>query len=476
VARTARRHHVSAGGTLTPGGRRRRGPGGLLLAVALLGALLAGGVYVALGRGRRTPARARSAHGLARQPRAKAAPRTPGPAPLASPTPSAALSSLQRSLRAGLQALGPSSGAAVLDLTDGQLLFDVRGATGRPPASVEKLYTSVAALRLLGPESRASTTVLGAGHLGPGGVWHGNLYLRGGGDPTFGDGLFNRIYLRGYGPTATELARQLAARGIRRVTGELFGDGSLFSDELGGMLTGLRPDIPDFGGELGALVYDHGEVARVGGSPAVFAARELAATLRATGVEVRAAKRAEPTPAGAQPLGLVRSPPLRALLSLMNVPSDDLIAEMLDEQLGVRFGAGGTIQQGAQVISRLIAQDYGLRPTILDGSGLDRADRSSPLQVVEFLRELWGTPTGELLYASLPVLGRSGTVRGIALKTAAVGRCAAKTGTLTGVSNLAGYCHARDGHELAFAIMADGPPNWTAFVQIGRMVAAIARY
>ena len=45
-----------------------------------------------------------------------------------------------------------------------------------------------------------------------GGVWHGNLYLRGGGDPTFGDGTFNRVWELGYGPTAPQLARPAARR------------------------------------------------------------------------------------------------------------------------------------------------------------------------------------------------------------------------------------------------------------------------
>ena len=53
--------------------------------------------------------------------------------------------------------------------------------------------------------------MLGTGHLDRAGVWHGDLYLRGGGDPTFGDGTFNRIWEYGYGPTASELARDLRA-------------------------------------------------------------------------------------------------------------------------------------------------------------------------------------------------------------------------------------------------------------------------
>lgn len=429
--------------------------------------------------GRRAAARSsRALAGRLARARARAGakpPARPAPPAFAAAPLTPALHRLRSQVARDLASPGARWGAVVLDLRSRQLLVDVAGGVARAPASVEKLYTTVAALRLLGENARFATRLLGSGHLGPGGVWHGNLYLRGGGDPTFGDGTFNRLYERGYGPTATQLGRQLVARGIRRVSGLLYGDESLLSTERGGMLTHLKPDIPDLGGELSALSYDHGQTtARLG--PAEFAAHEMAATLRVMGVRVSASPRTARTPPDATELGIVRSPPLRVLISLMNVPSDDLIAELLAEQLGVRFGAAGTIQAGARVISRTIAQDYGLTPRILDGSGLDPADRSSPLQIVQLLDELWQTPTGTLLRGSLPVVGRNGTVVSIAAHTAAVGRCQAKTGTLTDVSNLAGYCNALGGRPLAFAILVDGPPNYVALAAIGRALGAIARW
>ncbi len=107
---------------------------------------------------------------------------------------------------------GHRVGALVYDLTGRQQLFALREGVGRPPASVEKLYTSLALLRMLGPDARMRTTVLGTGHLGRRGVWHGNLYLRGGGDPTYGDGAFNRIWEQGFGPTATQIVQPAALR------------------------------------------------------------------------------------------------------------------------------------------------------------------------------------------------------------------------------------------------------------------------
>jgi D-alanyl-D-alanine carboxypeptidase/D-alanyl-D-alanine-endopeptidase (penicillin-binding protein 4) len=160
----------------------------------------------------------------------------------------------------------------------------------------------------------------------------------------------------------------------------------------------------------------------------------------------------------------------------MDVPSDDLIADMLAKQLGARLAAEGTLAAGASEITQAIAHDYGLHPTIFDGSGLDRDDRTTPAQVVTLLRRVSGTPTGALLYAALPVVGRTGTVEEIGVRTPAANHCVAKTGTLNNVTNLAGYCHARGGSTLAFALMIDGPANYQAVPMLSRVVAAIARY
>jgi serine-type D-Ala-D-Ala carboxypeptidase/endopeptidase (penicillin-binding protein 4) len=384
-------------------------------------------------------------------------------------------SGLPQQLRRALAHAGTQVGLAITDLGNGHSLYSRHAGVARPPASVEKLYTTVAALNLLGPKLRLQTTVLGTGELRRGGVWHGNLYLHGGGDPTFGDGSWNKLYEDGYGPTALELAKQLRHDGIRRVTGHIFADESLFDSDRGGPATDNLPDTPDYGGEMSALVYDHGmSTARM--SPAVFAAHELALTLREMGDRVGAASRTRDTPTGAAQLAVVQSPPLSELVRLMDVPSDDLIADMLAKQLGARLLGQGTLEGGATEIEQAIGSGYGLHPAIFDGSGLDRDDRTTPAAVVELLRKVWNTPTGRVLYAALPVVGRQGTVQDIGLRSPAQGHCVAKTGTLNDVTNLAGYCHARGGILLAFALMLDGPANYQALPMLSRVVAAIARY
>jgi D-alanyl-D-alanine carboxypeptidase/D-alanyl-D-alanine-endopeptidase (penicillin-binding protein 4) len=387
---------------------------------------------------------------------------------------SRAVAALQTALTKTMREAGPSSGALVYDVDARAELFGLRSTVKRPPASVEKLWTTCALMSRLGPNARLHTTVLGSGTLRHG-VWHGNLYLRGGGDPTFGDPTFNRAWLQSYGPTANQLVDQLRARGIRRVTGRLIGDESLFDRRRGGMLTNLLVDVPDFGGQLSALTYDHGATAPHW-DPATFAARELALTMRSSYIAARASTHPGRAPADGHLLAIVSSPPLATMTRLMDVPSDDLFAEMFTKQLGVLFGRGGTIAAGSRVIADTIADAYDLHPTIIDGSGLSRDDRSSPLEVVHLLRDVWKTRVGNELSASLPVVGVEGTVKTIGLKTAAQGHCRAKTGTLDYVTNLAGYCHSRSGRTLAFALFVDGPDNGTAILQESKMIAAIARY
>ncbi|HYZ81035.1 MAG TPA: D-alanyl-D-alanine carboxypeptidase [Solirubrobacteraceae bacterium] len=386
----------------------------------------------------------------------------------------AAEARLQSSLTKAMSHSGRETGALVFDLNAQAELFGLRPTVKRPPASVEKLWTTAAIMVKLGPNARLHTTLLGTGSLHHG-VWRGNLYLRGGGDPTFGDPTFNHVWNFGNGPTANQLVEQLHKRGITRITGRIYADESIFDRRRGGLMTGYQPDVPDFGGQLSALTYDHGSVVPHY-SPAVFAARQLALTMRGSHIDAKASRHARVTPDNARVLATVRSPPLSVMTRLMDVPSDDLFAELFTKQLGLLFGRGGSISDGAKVIGRTIADTYGLHPTIHDGSGLARSDRSSPLEVVDLLREVWGTRVGRELVAALPTVGKEGTVRGYGLKSPAVGNCVAKTGTLNYVTNLAGYCHARGGHTLAFALFIDGPDNGTAATMESRMVGSIARY
>ena len=256
------------------------------------------------------------------------------------------------------------------DLSAGRVLYTLRPDVPRPPASLEKLYTSIAALELLGPDARLDTTVLGQGWLGAHGVWHGSLYLHGDGDPTFGTAGFDRAAY-GEGSTVSALVEQLRDDGIRHVTGRVMADDAAFDTERGDPSTGGAPDVAELGGELGALTFDHGQVGREGGphAPARYAALALAGALRGGGVSVQRSAGVGSTPVATQLLAQAYSPPLSSLLALMNPPSDDFFAEMLTKRLGASVGGSGSTAAGAALVAQVLSR-YGVHARIVDGSGL----------------------------------------------------------------------------------------------------------
>ena len=99
------------------------------------------------------------------------------------------------------------------DLSAGKTVFAWRAGTPRILASNTKLFTSSAtALARFGIDGTLGTEVLGDGQLDENGVWRGNLYLKGGGDPTFGSGTYTRKY---YGGGRDRPAAGQAARPAR---------------------------------------------------------------------------------------------------------------------------------------------------------------------------------------------------------------------------------------------------------------------
>jgi serine-type D-Ala-D-Ala carboxypeptidase/endopeptidase (penicillin-binding protein 4) len=353
-------------------------------------------------------------------------------------------SALRAQLSRDARLAGSFSGAYVYDLSAHRVLFSARADVPRNPASVEKLYTSWAALTDLGPTAQLATTVLGVGTLAPGGTWEGNLYLRGGGDPSLSDA--------GLATLATELVNA----GITHVHGAIVGDESAFDSHRGGPSAGLGFD-PDLEGVLSALALDRGTAGTEKGphAPAAWAAHRLEAALLAFNVTVSAGSTTGVTPTGAGTLAALPSPSLAELLGQMLPPSDNFYAEMLLKGLGARFGTGGTTAAGATVVRHVLA-GLGLHPRIVDGSGLSRSDLTTPRQVVTLLGDVAPTADGVVLRSALGVAGRTGTVAHRMRGTTAAGRCQLKTGTLVAVSNLAGYCTTLGGHLIAFAFLTGG--------------------
>ncbi len=395
----------------------------------------------------------------------------------AQPTSSAGARCPKHSGRASVRP-GPQSGAYVLDLTTGQVLFSQAANTGRLPASVEKLYTTSTALLRLGPTTTFGTSLLGTGSRDPDGVWNGTLYLEGGGDPTFGSVGFDQAWYGTGATMRTLIANLLRSTGITAVDGRIVGDESYWDSRRGTPATGFQRSS-EVEGELSALAFDRGYTNNQGTAfqfhPALYAAQQLAGGLRAFGIKLPGIRISTGrTPSDATPLASVHSPPLSTLIQLTNTPSDNYLAESLLKDIGARLGGAGTTAAGAAVVRAELLSKFGIDPRLDDGSGLSRYDLTTPAQVVTVLK---GMATNSVFVNSLALMGQTGTLQDEGLGTIAQNNCRGKTGTLHDVANLAGYCEARDGDTLAFAFLANGlgDPDYVHEVEAS-MAAAVAKY
>jgi D-alanyl-D-alanine carboxypeptidase/D-alanyl-D-alanine-endopeptidase (penicillin-binding protein 4) len=173
---------------------------------------------------------------------------------------------------------------------------------------------------------------------------------------------------------------------------------------------------------------------------------------------------------------VVRSPRLTRLVNLTDVYSDNFFAETLIKLLSARFGNEGSTAAGARIVAQF-AREHGSGVHAVDGSGLTRSGRASPAQVVGLLRSMETTEAGEELIQDMALAGHEGTVADRMRGTAAYGRCRTKTGTLTGVSNLSGYCFNRDGRTMIFSVLMGGVRNLTlAHLEQDRIAGAVASY
>jgi serine-type D-Ala-D-Ala carboxypeptidase/endopeptidase (penicillin-binding protein 4) len=319
----------------------------------------------------------------------------------------------------------------------GKTLFEHQGARRRTPASVQKLLLSMALFDEFGPRHRLATRVMSNGSRGV----VDDLWVAGGGDPTIvigrGDGAHTGV---------ARIARRIERSGIQRVRGAVILDSSALANDW--HAPGWQTWSRRFAARATALALDGNHSAH----PSLAFGRALTATLERRGVAVGGEPRFGRTPRRTHRIATVRSAPLSALASHMNVTSSNFYAEMLGKVLGRRvFGAPGTVAKGARAIERFAAR-RGVNVTAHDSSGLSYANRVSARGVVSLLERVRQEPWGRRLRVSLPRPGRgtlAGRLPGLPMW--------AKTGTLwNGSSALAGWVMLRGGATAEFAILARG--------------------
>ena len=347
--------------------------------------------------------------------------------------------------------LGSRVRAEVVDVTAGRTVLDRGGAAAAAPASTAKLLTAAAVLTARGPDYRIATSVvLGAG---------GAVVLVGHGDPTLTGASARQRPTYSGAARLRDLATAITRAGVRPT--RIVVDDAAFSGPA------VSPswdatDVPtEYGAAITATMTDGGRASPSAtvrsATPDLAAGTELAALLGRPRLSVSRGV----APAGARVLGTVRSAPVSTLVAQMLTSSDNVIAECLGRQVAMARGRSASFT-GAAAAIRATVRTLGVDPGtgMRDASGLAATDRLSARTLADLLAAVVRRRTGPLgdLVAGLPVAAWSGSLAGRYLAGSAragAGVVRAKTGTLTGVSALAGLVHDAAGRLLAFAFIAD---------------------
>ena len=323
-------------------------------------------------------------------------------------------------------------GLMVYDLTADSLLYSHGAKQTLRPASTMKLLTAVTAIDLLGGDYKLNTSLRYMGTVKDS-VLTGDLICVGGLDPMF-DANDMRAFVesvKGLG-VDTIRGRLVAAPSFKE--SELLGEGWCWDD-----------DNP----QLSPLLVE-----RKDEFMPVFANR-----LREAGIVVEASITTAPYSKDALMLCL-RSHTLKDVLMPMLKESDNLYAESLFFQIA----ASQTVRpakaaHARQIIKRELSKAgvKGVPYRIADGSGLSLYNYVTPELMVKLLCYAYkNTKIFMQLYPALPIAGQDGTLKKRMTGPYTNGKVKAKTGTLTGISSLAGYLTTANGHVLAFSIINQG--------------------
>ena len=321
----------------------------------------------------------------------------------------------------------------VYDLTADSVCYRHNERQLLRPASTMKLVTAITALDQLGPQYDFKTDIYYTGQI-KGRTLVGNVYCVGGFDPTLTMG------------DVTDMALSVQQLGIDSIAGKLvadrtmkeqldYGEGWCWDDE-NPLLTALSIGRKDI-----FLTTFAEEVARLG--------------INLENVRLVEGR----LPANARHLTTIRHN-ISLVLDRMMKKSDNFYAEAVFYQTAASVRKSLAKATDATGVTRKLLKRLGLQADtyrLADGSGLSLYNYVSAELLCTLLKYAWNSPMiHDALWFSLPIAGVDGTLEKRMLNTAADGNVRAKTGTLTGISSLAGYCKAKNGHQLCFSIINQG--------------------
>lgn len=397
------------------------------------------------------------------------------------------------------------TGVMIYNITKDKPVFGYKADHLYRPASIQKLLCVITALNDIAPEKQIFTTSLYYTGSISGGVLKGDLYVKGGYDPEFTV------------KNLDDLAASVARAGIKKVEGHVYGDVTMTDNMFwgegwcwddcqssfqpymsplivnkgcvsvsvrptgnGGYTVSGYPDADAYkiekrGGngypEISSDWMNRSNTIVVSGrfkkaaskQVCIYPAEELfmsafMKSLKKSGVTAGETGY-KAVPDGASELYSIDRPMTEAVHEAMK-ESDNLSAEAILFKIAeLDRKSYASREDGTRRIGKLVtklgldARDY----RIMDGCGLSIYDYVSPRLMVTFLDYAYTTPRiKSRLYNQLPVAGVDGTLKNRMKGTKAMRNVHAKTGSVTGVSSLAGYVTAANGDVLAFAIISQG--------------------
>ncbi len=404
----------------------------------------------------------------------------------------------------------------VMEAATGKVLFNKNGEKPLTPASVMKLVTTAASLRYLGPDYRFKTKIFYTGQR-RGGKIMGDLIIRGGGDPqltpeslwlivqdikrrgiteirgglfldeSFFDKLRRAPGLRSF-RTQNPYDAMLGALSVNfnTVAVHIY-PGLAPGDPL---IVGLVPETDYFtvnnNGETKATGKRTVSAMRVNGKgkvkvnitgrmrlsdrgkiiylniddPLRYAREAFLAYLKRAGIKINGIGGVKPTPGNAKLLYMYQSVPLSVILRGLNRYSNNFVAEQIAKTMAAEVSSSPGTHKKALSLNLSFLNKAGVDTSgivLADGSGLSRKNRLTVKAVAQLLSVMSRKyDIGPDFTASLGIMGVDGSVETRLKVSPARSFSRAKTGSLNGISSLAGYVQAKNGKLYAFAIILTG--------------------
>jgi len=336
-------------------------------------------------------------------------------------------------------------------------IFQVNHSMSMIPASNTKLFTTAVALSDLGGDFKISTKIFSDDFSIEDGVINGNLYIKG-----FGNSTFSQNDLE-------QMMQEIKLKGIVKITGNIIGDDTYFDnvykrdDWIADETANVKlPPISAITLDRNRKIIQKRRGRRIRTSvvavdnPPLNAASILRSKLIENGIKVGKSSSVGKTPD--QVLQLSESGiQLRELIKLINKHSDNFLAEGLFKTIGAEASQDqGNAFYSTQAILDFI-EDNGIFSTgtsVVDGSGISRFDQITPGAIVGLLEVMYFDINNyNEFYNSLSIAGVDGTLRGRMRGSLAENNFHGKTGSLNGVTSIAGYLKTMDNEDIIVSII-----------------------